>query len=265
MSKVFELDWYWMFNQAALWGTLICAVRFKVWRQYQYFLLYLLASAIVSALLLYFRVNKDAQNYGHYFVLWGYIAPVFIMLAISELIRSTLSHYSAIAAAYKILLRFLFAGLIIFGLSWYAYLSSNSSIPFPLLSAALSFQQTATMSFALFLLIFLSFLAIMNVPMQTSRLVHAFVLSSIFFAMATGRLMYLLSENAGARVWGSNVSTLGSAIALLVWMAKVRADANVESLATVRGSLNPEEVEAHLLRMGELNRSLARSFPKFLQ
>lgn len=243
------------------------AYRKGLLKEYKYFCLYLGCGAIASAILLYFwKIRPSGDRYAEVFIGWGYVGPIFYLLAISEVLKLTLGRFPAIELASKRILRFVWLFLAIFGFAWYFYLVSASSVPSALLRAGLSYQQASTTGFALFVIVFLGFVAFMPVPMSAVKLRHCFLLGGTFLMMGISRLLVLLNTDyRTAREIGSYVGMLGSVILLILWALRMEPDMPDAPLATPKGVLDRQEAEAYLARMEDLNETVARSGPRILR
>lgn len=257
----------WIVNQFAVWFALFLAWRKRLVGEYRNYCLYLLCSALASAVLFYFgKIAENRERYAEIYFGWGYLEPVFFLLAISEVLRLTLGRFPAIEVASRRILRSVWVALALFGAIWYIYLNNYSQLPFPILRTSLSYQQAANTGFALFLIAFLAFVAFMPVPMSSTRLRHCFLLGGTFLILAVSRLIVLLYANFNsARTLASFLGMGGSALLLVIWALRMKPEEPDAPLATPRGVLNREEADVLLTRMEELNETVARSGPRILR
>ncbi|MDX2266888.1 MAG: hypothetical protein NW208_02205 [Bryobacter sp.] len=263
--EAFE-KWIWALNQASVLALVLLLVLRKLQIDFRSFGLYLGVSAIVSMVLSYYRFVGNSDNaYATVYRYWAYIGPIFMVIAISELLHLTLGKFEIVLAASRTLLRSVWVGLAIFGLIWYFYLSSIAKLPQPRLASTLSYQQASTMAFAIFMLFLLLFISLMSVPLPPSRLWHSFLLGGWFFSIAISRLSYLLSGDEFIRQAGSIFAMLASSGICWLWIWKVRPDRDGTDFVTPQGTLTEEEVEENFERLEALNRSLGRSWPRFLR
>jgi hypothetical protein len=266
MNQLRPEDWLWLINQLLVLVVAAGAVRRRIFQEHLWFCLYLIISSFVSATLFYYHgINRDLNIYAKIHRSWGYCAPVFFFLILSQLIQTALSRFPAIATAYRRLLQGVWLSLAIFGVVWYYYLSSVSRIPFPALNAALSYQQAAASAFALFTLFFLGFIAMMPVPMTPMRLYHAFLLGAFFIALSAFRLLSLRNDYSWAREIGSFVGMGGNSLALAIWVWKVRPGPSDSGLSTPRGPISESDAELLFARLESLNQTLVRSGPRFIR
>jgi hypothetical protein len=257
----------WLVNQVAVLFAILMAFRKGLIGEYRYFCLYLGCGALASAVLFYhWNFSRNMNRYSEVYVAWGYAGPVFYLLAISEVLRLTLHRFPAIEMASKRLLRFVWIALALFGLGWYLYLVSASRVPSAFLRAALSYEQASTTSFALFIIVFLAFVAFMPVPMSPVKLRHCFLLGGAFLTMGVSRLLVLLNTDfLRSREIASYIGMLGSAILLSLWGLRMQRDRPDAPLATPKGILDREEAEEYLARLEDLNETVAKSGPRLLR
>lgn len=258
---------FWIANQLAIWFALFMAWRKCLLREYRNYCLYLLCSALASAILFYFgMISENRERYAEIYFAWGYLEPVFFLLAISEVLRLSFGRFPAIEVASRRILRSVWVALALFGAIWYFYLNNYSQLPFPVLRASLSYQQAANTAFALFLIAFLAFVAFMPVPMSSTRLRHCFLLGGTFLILAVSRLVVLLNPNfKAARTLGSFLGMGGSALLLVIWALRMKPEEPDAPLATPRGVLDRDEADLLLTRMEALNETVARSGPRILR
>jgi hypothetical protein len=257
----------WIVNQLAQIFAIVMAYRKGLIREYKYFCLYLGCGSIASAILLYYwKLAPDGNRYAEVFFGWGYVGPIFYLLAINEVLKLTLGRFPAVELASRRILGIVWSLLAAFGVGWYFYLVSASQLPFPELRAGLSYQQASTTGFALFLLAFLAFVAFMPVPMTPVKLRHCFLLGGTFLMMGVSRLLVLANTDfRSAREIGSYIGMLGSAILLIVWSLRMGKESFDAPLATHKGELNRDEAEVYIARMEDLNATVARAGPRFLR
>lgn len=257
----------WVVNQLAALFAIAMAYRKRLLNEYRYFCLYLGCGSLASAILFYFwKIAPNGNRYAEVFIVWGYLGPVFYLLAISEVLKLTLGRFPAVELASKRILRIVWICLAVFGFAWYFYLISQSKVPFPELRAGLSYQQASTTGFALFVLAFLAFVAFMPVPMSPVKLRHCFLLGGTFLMMGVSRLLVILNTDfRTAREIGSYVGMLGSVILLILWALRMERDLPDAPLATPKGVLDREEAEVYLSRLEVLNKAVARSGPRILR
>jgi hypothetical protein len=257
----------WVVNQLAAIFAIIMAYRKDLIREYRYFCLYLGCGSLASAILFYhWNFSRDGNRYAEVFIGWGYVGPIFYLLAINEVLQLTLGRFPAVEIASRRILGIVWSLLAIFGVGWYFYLVSTSKLPFPALTAGLSYQQASTTGFALFILAFLAFVAFMPVPMTSVKLRHCFLLGGTFLMMGVSRLLVLVNTDFRiAREVGSYVGMLGSVILLVLWALKIDKDTPHAPLATPKGELDREEAEVYIARMEDLNKTVSRSGPRFLR
>jgi hypothetical protein len=256
----------WMVNQGVVFGAVVAAWKKGLYRDYRYFCLYLLLSSIASCVLFYFRnVEPHPGRYSDVFIAWGYLSPLFLFFAISELLRLTLGRFPAIETASRRVLSIFWCGLAVLGVAWYFYLVELSAMPFPLLKAGLGYQQSAATAFGLFVLLFLGFVAFMPVPMSKLKLTHSFLLGGLFLTLALSRLIYLLVGMAWARTAASYVGMAGSIVLIACWGWKMRVEGDSSELAVASGDLNREQALVYIERLEQLNATLAQSGPRFLR
>jgi hypothetical protein len=257
----------WLVNQIAVLFAILMAFRKGLIGEYRYFCLYLGCGAVASAVLFYhWNFSRNMNRYSEVYVTWGYLAPVFYTLAISEVLRLTLHRFPAIETASKRLLRIVWIALAVFGLGWYLYLVSASKVPSVFLRAGLSYQQASTTCFALFIIVFLAFVALMPVPMSPVKLRHCFLLGGIFFTMGFSRLLVLLNVDfLKAREIGSYLGMLGSVFLLILWAIRMERDRPDAPLATPKGVLDRKAADEYLARLEDLNETVAKSGPRILR
>ncbi len=235
-------------------------------RPFRWFHVFLLVSTFVSLLLFYFHSIQENRNlYGEIFLFWSYCAPIFYFLFVEELNKSVLKPFPAIEAASRSIQRMLWLGLALLAIGWYFYLTAGSSVPFPRLRAALSYQQAASTGYCLYLLCFLGFITFMPVPMTRMRLLHSFLLGAFFASLSASRLIVLFNDFSWARLAASYVGIVGANAVLVAWLLWMREEADETDLITARGAVAPELAEAYLERLALLNDTLARSGPRLLR
>ncbi len=259
-------DWVWLGNQLVVIAALLVGLRRRLGHEFRYFLAYLAVSGFVSLLLLYFHTfARNLNVYAQIYKIWGYCVPIFFFLMVSEVLRAALSGFPAVYSASRRLLQMVWLGLAVFGVGWYLYLDRIALVPYPSLKAAIAYQQSSITAFALFILFFLGFVALMPVPLSRLRLRHTLLLGALFIAMACSRLLVLLNDFAWARSLASVVGMLGSASVLVAWAFWVREDQDDSTFHGVSGALTPQQIEQSFQRLQDLDTIIARSGPRFIR
>lgn len=252
-----------------LWFFGILAELAVVWKiahtglgsQFRFFRLYLAASAAASLLTMFFvSVLKSPDWHGYIYVRWVYLSTVFEFFVIQELCTLALKPFPAIQAASKRTLQASWVILIAVFAAWFWYLSLQPVARFPILRAAIRYQDATSVCFALFIFFFLAFLSWMPVPLSRNHLNHSFLVGALYLCLALARFLTEFGT-FGQQVQLGNYIAIGAALLVcLVWFVGIKPG-NDDSLNTPRGPVNRAEAEKMLSRLSELNATLARSHP----
>ena len=256
-----------------LWLLSVLAEAALVWRitttgmatQFALFRVYLIASITASlATAIGGLVFSGSYAYHYLFIAWCYLSTVFEFLVLHELSSLALKPFPAIQAASRRTLQAFWVILIVIVVGWYCYLSLSPADKFPVLRAALRYQDSTSIAFAIFVFIFLAFLAWMPVPLSRNRLAHSFLMGALFLCTALSRFVLELGNFAAQAELGNYIGGLGTVFVAVVWLARVKPGPD-DTLNTPRGPVNRAEAEQMLQRLSELNAALARSGPRMLR
>ncbi len=260
-------------NVQILWLLSVLAEAALIWRisatglgaQFALFRVFLIGSvtASVSVAVAVFGF-KSLNAYGSLFVGWGYLSTAFQFCVLFELTSLALKPFPAIQVASRRTLQAFWGILIIVGAGWYYYLSLNPADKFPLLRAALRYQDSVSIGFAIFVFIFLAFLAWMPVPLSRNQLTHSFLMGAFFLCLALSRFLPEFGKFSTQAELGSYIGLGGTLLVSLAWLSRIQPGPD-DTLNTPKGPVNRAEAERMLQRLAELNASLARSSPRILR
>ncbi len=230
-------------------------------RQFQFFRLYLAASATASlSMIAAAFFLKDPNWQGYIYVRWVYLSTLFEFLVILELCNLALKPFPAIQAASRRALQVAWVLLVVIFAAWYWYLSLQPAARFPILRAAVRFQDASTVCFALFIFLFLAFLSWMPVPLSRNLLNHSFLVGALYLCIASSRFLTEF-RTFGLQVQLANYISVGTTLLLcLLWFVVIKPGQD-DSLNTPRGPVNRADAEKMLSRLSELNATIARSGP----
>lgn len=228
----------------------------------RYFALYLSVASVVSVCLAVTRLFPEQKNlYGYGFIYWCYIATAFEFLMIRELSSEALERFPAIKAASRRTLNFFWALLIVVGGVWYLYLSSTPATKYPVLRAAIRYQESVSLGFTFFILLFLAFVAWMPVPLTRRVLSHCFLMGALFLLTTLSRFILELGQFAAQKTLADYIGLGGACLVFGLWILKVKPNDD-QTLNTPKGPVDPAQAAVMIARLEELNRTLARSGTK---
>lgn len=202
-------------------------------------------------------------GYGWTFLAASYLEPLFYFLWIQELFTRILDPYPAVQQLARKALRILFVILAIAAFAWYFYLRARL-VNDAVLISAFRFQQTSAFAFALYLVLFLTFLSWMPVPLTPNLYTHAFCTGAIFLLVGGTRLA---AEIAGLQSLRFACSVAEMSAAILVyslWLFRW-SPAGELGLRIPKGPLDGEAVDAAMERIHALERTLKASSPQLLR
>lgn len=231
---------------------------------FRFFALYLSVSSVVSVFLAAIPLFTDKKDlYGYVFIYWCYLATAFEFFAIRELTSEALQRFPAIMTASRRTLNVFWAVLILVGGTWYLYLSSIPANKYPVLRAAIRYQESVSLGFTLFVLLFLAFVAWMPVPLTRRVLLHCFLAGAYFLSTTLSRFVVELGQYSAQRALSNYIGVGGACIVFGLWILKVQPGDD-QTLNTPKGPVDPAQAAVMIARLEELNRTLARSGPKGL-
>jgi hypothetical protein len=230
----------------------------------RFFAIYLSLSSVVSVFLAVIPLFTDKKDlYGYFFICWSYLATAFEFVLIRELSSEAFQRYPAIMTASRRTLNAFWAVLILVGGAWYLYLSSIPANKYPILRAAIRYQESVSLGFTLFILLFLAFVAWMPVPLTRPVLLHCFLVGAYFLFTTMARFILELGQYSAQRMLANYVGLGGSVLVYCLWIVKVKPSDD-QTLNTPKGPVDPAQAAVMIARLEELNRTLARASTKGL-
>ena len=252
-----------------LWVFSILAELAVVWKighsalgaQFRFFRLFVSTSVAVSLITMFVVFFLKSVNWhGYIFVRWSYLSTVFEFLVIRELCTLALKPFPAIQAASRRVLQSAWVILIAVFAAWYWYLSLQPTARFPILRAAIRYQDATSVCFALFIFLFLAFLAWMPVPLSRNHLNHSFLVGGLYLCIAIARFVTEFGT-FGQQVEIANYLSMGASLVVsILWLITITPGQD-DTLNTPRGPVDRAEAEKMLSRLSELNATLARTGP----
>lgn len=256
---------FWLLSVLAEVAVVVRITQTGLGQQFKLLRVYLVASTLASlATAVAYYGFRDYYAYGYIFVAWAYLSTVFEFLVIQELCSSALVPFAAIRIASRRTLQGLWIVLVVVGAAWYHYLTLVPIEESPILRAAIRYQDSVSVGFALFVFVFLAFLAWMPVPLSRNQLNHSFLMGALFLFIGLSRFILEFRIFAKQIDLGSYIGLGGTLIVWVIWLIKIKPGKD-ESLNTPKGPVNRAEAEAMLDRLEELNRTLSRSGPGMLR
>ncbi|MCX6611457.1 MAG: hypothetical protein NTW74_11475 [Acidobacteria bacterium] len=131
------------------------------------------------------------------------------------------------------------------------------------LRAAIRYQESVSLGFTLFVLLFLAFVAWMPVPLTRRVLLHCFLAGAYFLSTTLSRFVVELGQYSAQRALSNYIGVGGACIVFGLWILKVQPGDD-QTLNTPKGPVDPAQAAVMIARLEELNRTLARSGPKGL-
>lgn len=230
-------------------------------KTFTWFRNYMLVSLLCSLLQMFILyVVGHPTIYAWVYVGWAYLATVFQFFVIRELTAVALQPFPAIQVASRRTLLVFWVVLILVGFAWYYYLSLQAVESSPILRAAIRYQASASIGFALFIFLFLSFLAWMPVPLSRNHLNHCFLVGALFLLSALAKFLTEFGSYNQTRVFAGQIGLIGAFVIYSLWAIRIRPGPD-DTLNTPRGRINREEAEVMLARLDQLNRALEKSEP----
>ena len=245
-------------------------IAFRIYRgdfgsSLRYFALYLSVASAVSIGLAVTRLFPEQKNlYGYGFVYWSYLATFFEFLLIRELSSEALERFPAIKAASRRTLNVFWGLLIIVGGAWYLYLSSIPANKYPALMTAIRYQESVSLGFTLFVLLFLAFVAWMPVPLTRRVLSHCFLMGAFFLLTTLSRFVLELGAFAAQKALANYIGLGAACLVFALWIVKVQPSDD-DTLNTPKGPVDPAQAAVMIARLEELNRTLERSGTKSIR
>jgi hypothetical protein len=266
MSSALDIKILWWLSTAFRMWIAYQVLSGKLGPSFRYFGLYSALSAGVSLCLSVLMVVVQSKfYYGLVFIIWTYTASIFEFLLVRELSSTTLERFPAIKAASARTLTAFWCILIAVGGAWYLYLSGLPTYKnTALIQAALRYQESVSLGFTLFVLLFLAFVSWMPVPISRNLLTHAFLMGALFLVTSLSRFAIDLGVFATQKNIADYIGLGGGLIVFLVWSVKIRNVVD-SRLSTPKGPVDPEAAKIMIARLEELNRSLAASGPKLFK
>ncbi len=233
--------------------------------QFNLFRMYLIASVCASVATAVGGFAFGATYaYAYLFMAWCYLSTVFEFLVLVELTAIALKPFPAIQSALRRTLQAFWVILICIVCGWYHYLALNPADKFPVLRAAIRYQDATSIGFAIFVFIFLAFLAWMPVPLSRNRLAHSFLIGALFLCTALSRFLPELGNFSTLSEMGDYIGVVGTLTVSIAWLVRIKPVSD-DTLNTPKGPVNRADAEQMLQRLSELNRTLARSGPRLLR
>jgi hypothetical protein len=225
-------------------------------RFFQFLLIYFLCIMFLSVSAR--TVTRSDGAYSILFLANCYLSTVFEFLAIQELSRQALGRFPAIRAASTRTLLGLWGGIMVLVAIWFTYLNAVPADKSPLLVAAIRYQDSVSVGFTIYILLFLAFLTWMPVPMTKALLHHAFLLSCYFISSSLAHFVAQDGDYRSQHLLASFIQSGGTAVVCLLWLLRIRTEGQDETFNTPRGPLNSAEAERLFARLEELNTVLSR-------
>jgi hypothetical protein len=232
---------------------------------FRFFGLYVALSVAFSLALNAFSAKtSNKSTYAYIFLVWTYSATIFEFFLIREVSSEALRRFPAIRIASRRTLNLFWAILIVVGDAWYLYLKSLPAQKFPLLYAALRYQESVALGFTLYILLFLAFVAWMPVPLPRNTLNHSLLTGALFLVVTLSRFAAELGDYQAQKHIVDLIGQGGTLLVFALWLLKIKISPD-DTLNTPKGEVSTEDAKVMLARLEELNSTLSRSGPKALR